>query len=59
MHFAPLAYLDPGSGSILIQILIAAALGIAVAVRASWSTIKGWFGVKPAPDETDEYDAAN
>jgi hypothetical protein len=59
MHFTPPAYLDPGSGSFLIQILIAAALGIAVAVRASWSTIKKWFGIKPNPDETDEDDAAN
>jgi len=58
MHYSPLFYLDPGSGSFLIQILIAAALGIAVMVRASWSKIKGWFGIKPKPDETDEEDAA-
>jgi hypothetical protein len=54
MHFAPLPYLDPGSGSFLIQLLIAALLGIGVAVRASWSKIKGWFGVKPKPDEEDD-----
>ena len=56
MHFSPPAYLDPGSGSFLIQLLIAAALGIAVAVRASWSKIRGWFGAKPKTDETDEDD---
>ena len=54
MHFAPLPYLDPGSGSFLIQLLIAALLGLGVAVRASWSRIKGWFGVKPKPDEDDD-----
>jgi len=56
MHFAPLPYLDPGSGSFLIQLLIAALLGLGVAVRASWSRIKGWFGIKPkaADDEDDE-----
>lgn len=54
MHFTPLAYLDPGSGSILIQLLIAALLGIGVAVRASWGKIKGWFGVKPNTDEDDD-----
>jgi hypothetical protein len=60
MHFSPLFYyLDPGSGSFLLQILIAAALGIAVTLRASWSKIKGWFGGKPKPDETDEDDAVN
>ena len=57
MNFAPLPYLDPGSGSFLIQLLIAALLGLGVAVRASWSKIKGWFGIKsnaPADDEDDE-----
>ena len=45
MHFTPLSYLDPGSGSFLIQMLIAALLGIGVALRASWSKIKGRFGI--------------
>ena len=54
MHFAPLPYLDPGSGSFLVQILIAALLGIGVAVRASWGKIKGWFGGKPKSDEEDD-----
>jgi hypothetical protein len=54
MHLTPLPYLDPGSGSFLIQLLIAALLGVAVAVRASWGKIKGWFGVKPKNDEDDD-----
>jgi len=54
MHFAPLPYLDPGSGSFLIQLLIAAALGMGIALRASWSRIKGWFGSKPKADEDDD-----
>jgi len=58
MHFRPLAYLDPGSGSFLIQIAIAALLGLAVAIRASWSTIKKWFGIKSKPEEDDD-DAEN
>ena len=57
MHLAPLPYLDPGSGSFLVQLLIAALLGIGVAVRASWSKIKGWFGIKPTVDEDDDDDA--
>jgi hypothetical protein len=56
MHFTPLPYLDPGSGSFLIQLLIAALLGLAVAVRASWSRIKGWFGIKSQPKADDEDD---
>ena len=54
MHFSPLPYLDPGSGSFLIQLLIAALLGLGVAIRASWSKIKGWFGIKPRADEDDD-----
>ncbi len=54
MHFIPLPYLDPGSGSFLIQLLIATLLGLGIAVRASWSKIKGWFGVKPKADEDDD-----
>ncbi len=56
MHFTPLAYLDPGSQSILWQILIATLLGIGVAVRASWGKIKKLFG-KGQPDEQTDDDA--
>jgi hypothetical protein len=54
MHFAPLPYLDPGSGSFLIQLAIAALLGMAVAFRAYWSKIKGWLGIKSKPAEDDD-----
>ena len=49
-----LAYLDPGSGSFLIQLLIAALLGVGIALRASWGKIKGLFGIKSEVDENDE-----
>jgi hypothetical protein len=56
MHFSPQLYLDPGSGSFIVQIAIAALLAIGVAVRAYWGKIKVWFGVKPDanPDDDDE-----
>ncbi|MDO8754670.1 MAG: hypothetical protein Q7J80_12300 [Anaerolineales bacterium] len=54
MHFSPLPYLDPGSGSLLIQILIAVLLGLGLAMRSSWGKIKGWFGIKPKPEEDDD-----
>lgn len=54
MHFSPVPYLDPGSGSFLIQLAIAALLGLGVAFRASWSKIKGWFGLKSKPAEDDD-----
>ncbi len=49
-----LAYLDPGSGSFLLQLLIAALLGVGVALRASWGKIKGIFGIKSEVDEDAE-----
>jgi hypothetical protein len=58
MHHAPLPYLDPGSGSFILQIAIAALLGIGVALRASWSKIKRLFGAKPKPEDEDD-DADN
>lgn len=54
MHFAPRLYLDPGSGSFLIQLLIAALLGAGIALRASWGKIKTLFGKKAETDEDDD-----
>lgn len=49
-------YLDPGSGSFLIQLLIAGAAGIAIAIGASWSKVKRLFSKKgqPKPEEDDD-----
>ena len=54
MLFRPMAYLDGGSGSILLQMAIAALLALGVATRAYWGKIKGWFGSKPKPDADDD-----
>jgi hypothetical protein len=50
------AYLDPGSGSILIQVLLAGLLGFLVMVRASWGKIKAFFGRKPAQNQDNSDD---
>ena len=53
-----MAYLDPGSGSFLIQILIALFLGGAFAIRAFWGRIKSFFarllGREVLEEEDDE-----
>ena len=36
-------YLDPGSGSFLIQLLIAALLGVAFVIRSYWGKILDFF----------------
>jgi hypothetical protein len=49
-----LAYLDPGSGSFMIQALVAALAGIAVTVRTYWSKIQSFLGLgSSAPDSED------
>ena len=58
MHYSPLPYLDPGSGSFIIQIAIAALLGLGVALRVYWGRIKGHFGAKAKPEDEDD-DADN
>lgn len=39
----PKGYLDPGSGSYLLQLLIAAALGGLFALRIYWKRVKGFL----------------
>ncbi len=37
------AYLDPGSGSYLLQLLIAGLLGVLFVIKAYWRTIKSFI----------------
>ncbi len=52
----PLMYLDPGTGSFIIQMLLAGFLGIAVAVRIYWKKIVAFFKRKKGSDVQDELD---
>ena len=54
VHVAVRYYLDPGSGSMLIQIIIAAVLGAGVAIRVFWKNIKAFFAGKKASDVDTE-----
>lgn len=54
-----LGYLDPGSGSYLLQLLIGGLLGALFLLRAYWGRVKGFFikrftsGKAPSEDEFD------
>lgn len=48
-----LLYLDPGSGSFLLQLLIAGLAGLGVAIGAQWSKIKRRFSKKSASTATE------
>jgi hypothetical protein len=42
-----LAYIDPGTGSYVLQMAIAGALGASYAVKHYWGRLKGLFSRKP------------
>lgn len=48
-------YLDPGSGSILIQLLLAGLLGAGILLRSSWSRIQKLFK-RGKPDQVSDED---
>jgi len=50
------AYLDPGSGSLIIQLVIAALLGLAVTVRIFWTNILVWFHIKKRAEKSPDDD---
>lgn len=51
-----LLYIDPGSGSYLLQVIIAAVLGVLFYFKNAWMWIKSWFikGDKKKKDEDHE-----
>lgn len=51
-----LAYLDPGSGSMLLQLILAAMLGFGILFRSQWSRIKSLFKRKDETGKDDQND---
>lgn len=49
-------YIDPGTGSIILQAIIASVVGVAFILRIFWHRILRFFGVrkKIKPDTSDE-----
>ena len=54
IHSATQSYLDPGSGSMLVQILLAALLGAGVGIKIFWKNIKAFFTGKKAGEVSTE-----
>jgi NhaP-type Na+/H+ or K+/H+ antiporter len=64
----PAAYLDPGSGSFIIQLLFGAVVGGLVVMRAYWSRIRAYFNKSDqeitttdqgAPESSDDVQEAS
>ncbi len=49
------AYLDPGSGSYMIQILIGLFLGGFFTLKLYWRKLKGFFSKDKEGDETEKW----
>ena len=53
-------YLDPGSGSFLMQLLIASAAGVVIFIGASWRKIARWFKKNKSKEESfDDEDSSD
>jgi hypothetical protein len=52
--FAMLAYIDPGSGSFILQAIIATLAGTLVAVNIYWQKIKRFLGLSRDGDDEQE-----
>jgi len=49
------AYLDPASGSMILQVIVAAVAAVLITLKAFWHRIRGMFGSsRSEPIETDE-----
>lgn len=41
------AYVDPGTGSMLMQLLLGGIMAVLVLLRSSWERVCGWFHRRP------------
>lgn len=48
------AYIDPGSGSMLLQVLIASILGILTVIKIYWARLKTFFSSKSDTNSSEE-----
>jgi len=52
-----IAYIDPGAGSFVLQAIVAAAAGAALALKIWWKRIRAVLGLRGTPDPSDREDA--
>jgi hypothetical protein len=58
-QLSALNYLDPGTGSLIIQLLLGALLAIGLGVRIFWSRIKKIFTRKPSVTDDPSQDKSD
>lgn len=53
------AYLDPGTGSMILQLLLGGTAGVLMVGRLYWAKIKGFFGIGSDADDLPEAEDTN
>ena len=48
------AYLDPGTGSMVLQLLLGGIAGLAVVVKLYWHSLLSFFGISHQSDSVEE-----
>ena len=51
MHHQVLAYLDPGSGSMIVQLLVGGLAAAGVGIKLYWRRVTRFFGRRTEPQE--------
>jgi hypothetical protein len=50
------AYLDPGTGSMLLQVILGGIAAVGVAIKLYWHKLRAAFGMAKKPDPEEETD---
>ncbi len=59
MTIGPLAYMDPGTGSLFLQLLLAGAAGLLVFVKLFWQRVLAFFGMGPKETEAQSTESTH
>ena len=59
IHRPAFAYLDPGTGSMMLQLLLGGVAGALVVGNLYWQRIKAFFGGKSIHDQSNESAASS
>lgn len=55
---ALLAYMDGGTGSLIVQAIIALVLGVGTTMKIYWGSIKSWFSKSKVASNVSDSDEA-
>lgn len=50
------AYMDPGSGSFVLQMILAGIVGLGVTLKVYWAKLKRLFGGDSRPEDENDLD---